>query len=386
MKIREHPEMQSTLGKLLAFVLICSVVGAMVITLLAGKPLGTTDTYRAQFSDVSGLKKGSTVRVSGVIVGKVQSVTLSRPGEVDVQFSVNRNQAVTTSTHAVVRYANLLGQRFLALTQVGEPGSQLDAGSTIPASRTAPALSLTALFNGFQPLFASLNPSEVNHLTEEIVRMLQGQGGTVHDLFAELADFTTNLATRNDEIQQILDSFSRLARVVAKHDSGIADTITSLHQLSAQLAADDNGLDDVLDSVGGLTSSVKALLSGLRKVDPRQTTTDLAVLADTAARNDQLLSQTLVKFPEAFTTFNRVTQNGGWINAYPCTVAAVVIGTPTITSEQIKTLVLDAVGDEGTAATVASLLSGLVPIGIPVPFKLPEGAVGHTDNGSAVCR
>jgi phospholipid/cholesterol/gamma-HCH transport system substrate-binding protein len=385
-KTREQRRMRATIAKLVVFALVCSVVGTMVILLLAGEPVGSTDIYRARFADVSGLKKGDRVRVSGVIVGKVDAITLIRPGDVDVRFSVNRNQTVTTSTHAVVRYANLLGQRFLALTRVGDPGSRLDPGATIPPSRTAPALSLTALFNGFQPLFASLKPADVNHLTEEIVRMLQGQGGTIDGLFSETAQLTSHLATRADEIQQVIASFSRLAGVVAQHDSGIADMLTSLHRLSGQLASEDGGIDDVLTSVGGLTSSVRALLSGVRRVDPRGTATDLAVLANTAAKNDQLLSRTLDKFPAAFTTFDRITQNGGWINAYPCTVSAVVIGTPTITADQIKTLVLDAVGGGGIAATVASLLSGLVPIGIPVPFTLPEGAVGHTDTGSAVCR
>ena len=52
----------------------------------------------------------------------------------------------------------------------------------IGLDRTTPALDLTMLFNGFQPLFSALDPKQINALSYEIIQIFQGQGGTVGDL------------------------------------------------------------------------------------------------------------------------------------------------------------------------------------------------------------
>lgn len=384
---REQLIFRATLAKLLVFLTLCGVVGAMIISVLLGPQVGVTDTYRAKFADVTALKAGDEVRVSGVIVGTVSNVELVRANDVVVTFAVNRNQQITTSTNAVVRFANLLGQRFLALTQVGSPGAVMKPGSTIPDNRTAPALSLTALFNGFQPLFASLSPRDVNRLTEQVVQMLQGQGGTIHELFAETAKLTTNLAARDDAFKAVIDSFSDLAGVVAKHDSELSTMLDSLNRLSGQLAADSPAINQSLLAVGGLTSSVRALLGGIQDQPTVAITKNLADLAATVASNRAQLDATMKAFPIAYGTFDRLTQNGNWLNAFPCHVSAVILGKPTVTAAQITDLIAAYGGvNSGVASTVASLVTGLVPVKGEIPLNIPVGPIGRSDSNTPVCR
>ena len=114
-----------------------------------------------------------------------------------------------------MRYANLLGQRYLALTQSSGPGTPLRYGDTIPQTRTAPALSLTALFNGFRPLFSGLSPTQVNELSGDIVGVLQGESGRVDDLITKTADLTRNLAQRSETFSQVIDGLTKLLGTVA---------------------------------------------------------------------------------------------------------------------------------------------------------------------------
>ena len=84
-----------------------------------------------------------------------------------------------------------MGQRYVELAQgVGPVDGTLRPGATIPLERTTPALNLTQLFNGFQPLFQALSPKDVNQLSGEIIQVLQGEGTTVESLIrhGRLAD------------------------------------------------------------------------------------------------------------------------------------------------------------------------------------------------------
>ncbi|MGI8493128.1 MAG: MlaD family protein, partial [Acidimicrobiales bacterium] len=149
-----------TVFKLALFVAFSVFVTIIVIATLLNVKVQSTRTYHAIFTNGSGLQNANTVRIAGVEVGKVSSVGLHN-GQAEVTFTVASSQPVTTTTGAEIHFENLLGQEFLALVPGTAPGAPLKDGSTIPVERTRPALDLTALFNGFQPLFAALTPNQV---------------------------------------------------------------------------------------------------------------------------------------------------------------------------------------------------------------------------------
>ena len=84
---------------------------------------------------------------------------------------------------ATIRYRNLVGQRYIALTEgEGSGGETLDEGAVIPLAQTTPALDLTVLFGGFQPLLQALSPADMNRVSFEIIQVFQGEGGTIESL------------------------------------------------------------------------------------------------------------------------------------------------------------------------------------------------------------
>ena len=67
---------------------------------------------------------------------------------------------LTGGTHAVIRYQNLIGDRYLELTEGAGDSTPLAPGSAIPESRTSPALDLDALIGGFKPLLKAMDPAQ----------------------------------------------------------------------------------------------------------------------------------------------------------------------------------------------------------------------------------
>ena len=147
------------------------VVASLLVTWVIWSTLqrsvdGDTNSYSATFSDVLGLKAGDDVRISGVRVGRVEAIDLDENNDARVDFIVEGDQTLYGNTKALVRYQNLIGQRYVALApgDQGDP-TPLEEGAEIPLERTEPSFDISALLNGFEPLFAVLSPEQVNDLS-----------------------------------------------------------------------------------------------------------------------------------------------------------------------------------------------------------------------------
>ena len=151
--------------KLLVFLVVTTVATSLLVILIGNLSFAPSREFKAVFSDATGVVKGDDVRVAGVKIGSVKDVEIVEKDRAMVTFDVEEQTEVTQSTEATIRYRNLVGQRYIALTPgVGSP-ERLAEGDTIPIDRTAPALDLTVLFNGFKPLFEALSPDDVNQLS-----------------------------------------------------------------------------------------------------------------------------------------------------------------------------------------------------------------------------
>jgi phospholipid/cholesterol/gamma-HCH transport system substrate-binding protein len=320
------------------------------------------------------------VKVAGVAVGKVTGIELVDAEHARVTFRANRNQKITTHTFAVVRYANLLGQRYLALTQDQSGGAVLAPGATIPQSRTAPALSLTDLFNGFRPLFSALTPQEVNQLSQDIIDVLQGQTSRIEDLIARTADLTQNLADRDQTFAQVVDSLSQLLGTVAQHDQQLAGVVTSLHQLTSVLHEDGAAILGSVSGVDRLIGSMATLFEKLENHSLPADVADAASLTKLLASNTTTVEQLVSGFASAFQTFARVSQNGNWINVYACNVFVKTYGTVNITVGQV-------IGSLETFLHLPPILANLLQTKpqLKIPLALPNGRVGGADQHTGVC-
>ena len=112
------------------------VLGLILLAFNAEKLpiIGGGDTYYADFSEAGGLKPNDEVRIAGVRVGKVDSVSLDG-GHVKVAFRIENGAEFGTDTRAAIKVKTLLGAMYLSLEPAG-PG-QLPQGSEIPVDRTS---------------------------------------------------------------------------------------------------------------------------------------------------------------------------------------------------------------------------------------------------------
>ncbi|MFY1621270.1 MlaD family protein, partial [Micromonospora sp. WMMD736] len=103
--------------RLAVFVAVCLLAIFASLMVFAQLRFGAERHYRAEFTNVTGLQEGNFVRIAGVEVGKVKNISLQPDATVMVEFSTDDTVPLTEATTAVVRYADLIGGRYLELAE-----------------------------------------------------------------------------------------------------------------------------------------------------------------------------------------------------------------------------------------------------------------------------
>ncbi|CAN5486593.1 MCE family protein [soil metagenome] len=308
--------------KLAVFTVVSILVTGLLAAIMGNIGFGAGRTYQAVFSSATSLNKGDDVRVAGVSVGEVKNVDHygDNHDEALVTFRVKADVPLTTSSHAEIRFLNLVGDRYLALTSGPDKDAEpLSGDDVIPVSRTRPALDLTALFNGFKPLFQALQPDQVNELTMNIVQVLQGEGGTVQSLLEHTASLTNTLADRDQLIGEVVDNLGTTLQTVDDRHQELSDLVVSLRDWMGDLDRDRDTIGSSLSSISDLTVVLSDLLGEARPL----LKSDIAQLRRLAhllnkPKNRRLVVEIFDRLPESMTDQTRTGTYGSWYNYYIC--------------------------------------------------------------------
>jgi phospholipid/cholesterol/gamma-HCH transport system substrate-binding protein len=303
--------------RLAVFGVVCVVAIIALFAVFAQLRAGNTQTYKATFNNVSGLKTGDFVRVAGVEVGKVQNLTIEDDATVLVEFTASSSVVLTQGTKVVVRYENLVGDRYLALVEGPGDVKKLAPGQTIPVSNTLPALDLDALIGGLRPLFRALNPEQVNSLTGELIQALQGQGATINSILNETASLTNTLADRDQLIGQVIDNLNTVLGSLGDQSKQFDKAVDSVSQLVQGLAARKDDISSAVGNANAATGTIADLLSQARP--PLQDTVhQLDRVASIVVADHEYVDNLLNKLPDKYQLLARQGLYGDFFNFYLC--------------------------------------------------------------------
>lgn len=202
--------------RLLVVLAVVILAGYTIVQAINRPVAGGAETYRAEFTDVFGLRENGDVRVRGVQVGKVTSIEVQRSGKALVTFTVRSQDRLRTGDHLAVRFQNLVGQRYLGI--VADPakdgdataertGEPIDPHHVIPVAKTSGSFDITELFNGLRPILQGADPAVFNTLAQNLIDLIQGENGVglgdVLDDIEQLTQFTTD---RHRMISTLIDN------------------------------------------------------------------------------------------------------------------------------------------------------------------------------------
>jgi phospholipid/cholesterol/gamma-HCH transport system substrate-binding protein len=311
---------KATMGalvKLTIFVVVTTLATSMLVVTIGNISFTDKTEYRAEFVDATGVVEGDDIRIAGVRVGSVTGVEITERTRALVTFTVEEDTPLSEATHASIRYRNLVGQRYISLSETIGDTAQLDEGATIPVGQTSPALDLTVLFNGFKPLFQALSPEDLNQLSYEVIRVFQGEGGTLEGLLQSTASVTQTLADRDQVISDLVDNLNRVLEQIGDRDDQLTELIQSFRVFVGGLKDDRQAILGSLDQISELSVETADLIDGVREPFVKDIK-HLRTFAGNLDRNKAEIDRALQVLPIKLRKVGRTAIYGSWFNFYLC--------------------------------------------------------------------
>lgn len=309
--------LRGTLVRIAIFILACTLGWLLMVAVFGQLRFGGESTYKAVFSNASGLETGNFVRIAGVEVGKVKKVEVQDDATVLVEFAADDSVVLTEGNRASIRYENLIGDRFLAIEEGAGGTKRLNPGATIPLVLTQPALDLDSLIGGFRPLFNALNPDQVNALTGQLIEAFQGQGATISSFLDQTASLTNTLADRDRLIGDVIVNLNTVLRSLGDQQNQFAKAVDSLSELVSGLERRKqdiaNGVAYANEVAGSVADLLQQARPPLRKVVPEADRLAGNIVSDT-----DYLNNLLDTLPDAYRILNRQGLYGDYFSFYLC--------------------------------------------------------------------
>ncbi len=206
-----------------------------------------TRSYTAEYTDASGLHADGDVRVRGVRVGKIDSVDLARvngQNVAQVKFTLDNKYGIVKDTRLAIKFQALTGVRYMDVTNPAEGYRDGDLITQVPTSMTQPSFDVTALFNGLQPVLATLSPDEINTFTNNAATFLTGDGSGLAPL---------------------LDSIRKLTEFVTDRQQVVATLISNLSHVADGIGGDSQRFIHIVDLLNQNVDAVNRILDEFRK-------------------------------------------------------------------------------------------------------------------------
>jgi phospholipid/cholesterol/gamma-HCH transport system substrate-binding protein len=211
----------------------------VVIALLLGLAVAT---YQKVFSgavtvelqtDTVGnqLTEASDVKVRGVIVGEVRSVSASAQGAtIELAIQPEHLAEIPANVNARLLPKTLFGERFVSLVIPDDPTPQrLAAGDVIPQDRSQNAIELERVIDDLLPLLQAVNPADLANTLGAVADALRGRGDA---LGQNLADTGSYVGQLNTVLPQLQSDVSLLADVADTYEAAAPDVLAVLDNLS----------------------------------------------------------------------------------------------------------------------------------------------------------
>ncbi|MGH3864473.1 MCE family protein [Actinokineospora sp.] len=243
--------------------------------------------YTAMFPGTVGLYEHNDVRVLGVKVGTVESVT-PKGDIVEVKLLVDREVKIPANANAVIVAPSLVSDRYVQLTPVFTGGELMATGTVIPRERTAAPLEVDDLYASLSRVSRTLGPNGVNKdgalsdLLNTLAKNLDGNGKAINDTVTDLSKLTSTLSGNSEDLFATVDNLQKFTTTLAGSDDQVRQFNQQLAEAARFLAGERGNLAASVDQLGIALSTVQQFINDNRgriksNVDKLATVTQVLV-------------------------------------------------------------------------------------------------------------
>jgi phospholipid/cholesterol/gamma-HCH transport system substrate-binding protein len=214
-----------------------------------------TDTIGNQLSS------GSDVKIRGLIVGEVRSVSSTGHGaRIQLALQPGAARSIPRNVSARLLPKTLFGERYVELVPPAGTGPAISSGDVIPQDRSANAIELEQVFDDLLPLLQAVQPQKLAATLNAMATALDGRG---EQLGKNLVALDAYLKGLNPHLPTLTSDLRRLTSVATTYADAAPDLLTTVRNLSTTadtIVARQDSLGPFLRGVTGLADEATAVL------------------------------------------------------------------------------------------------------------------------------
>ena len=290
------------------------VLGLMLLAFNADKLpiIGGGDIYYAAFSEAGGLKANDEVRIAGVRVGKVDSVSLDGD-HVKVAFRIQDGADFGADTRAAIKVKTLLGAMYLSLEPAG--AGQLPKGSEIPVSRTTSPYDVVQAFSGLAHTSERIDTHQLARSLTTISDLTRHTPKNFRKALSGVSALSSNLAARNEQIGTLLQNLHSVTTTLNARDQDIVGLMRDSSVLFQALVKRRQAVHDLLRSTSQLSLELTKLVKQSRG-DLEPALTHLSSVVDVLEKNSDNIDQSIRLLGPFYRVFANTLGGGPWFDTY----------------------------------------------------------------------
>lgn len=289
--------------------IIVALLAAAAVTMFSGED---RKTLTAKFPRTISVYEGSDVRVLGVPVGTVDTVTPSGT-EVVVTMSYDPEVKIPADATAVIISPSIVGDRYVQLTPVYEGGDALADDATLDTDHTAVPLELDEIYENLDKLNVALGPTGANRngalsdLLEVTAENFGGQGEKFNETIRNFSRFSETLSDNRAEFFGSIRAMQGFISTLAQNDQTVRDFNQSMSDVSSMLAGERQELAAALRNLSVAMRQVSTFVRDNREIlgrNIRGLNRFTKVLARQRGALDEVLSAAPVALNNLALTYN----------------------------------------------------------------------------------
>lgn len=286
------------------------VAGLIVLALLAAsvwvmRPDEERRHLTVDFPRTVSLYEGSDVRILGVPVGTVESVT-PRGESVRVELSYDAKYDVPADAKAVIISPAIVGDRYVQLAPAYDGGPVMKDDARLDMARSEVPLELDEIYQSLDDLSVALGPEGANRsgalsrLIDATAENLDGNGRKLNQTLQDLSLLSGTLSNNKDELFAAVSQIEEFVHALKVNDDAVRAFNASLADVSLMLAGERDDLAEALRVLGVALRDVRGFVQENEELVSKNVR-DLVRVTQVLVKNTGSIRETLEVAPLAIT-------------------------------------------------------------------------------------
>ena len=223
--------MKNSLETKLGMFVILAVFAAWAII----ETLGSADFFRAGyhvsalFDTAQDLKVGDRVKMAGVEIGRVESISLTN-SKVGVLMKLHNDVVVKTDSKAIIKFTGLMGQNFVAVSFGSPNGSRLTDGNYLTTDEQPDLSAIMAKLDnaaaGIQNITKVFSGDKIDNILGPLTDFFKQNSAPITATIANVKNITSQIAAGQGTVGKLINNDELYVTALATV-SNLQDTATS---------------------------------------------------------------------------------------------------------------------------------------------------------------